>query len=56
MLQMRDEKKMLHMRDFSVRCVAVCVAAGWGEETDMGELEKCVREIEMDGLLWVRTT
>lgn len=25
---------------------------GWGEETDMDELEKCVREIEMDGLLW----
>ena len=23
---------------------------GWGEETDMLELERCVREIEMDGL------
>lgn len=27
-------------------------SAGWGEETDMAELEKSVRAIEMDGLLW----
>jgi translation elongation factor EF-1beta len=24
----------------------------WDDETDMAELEKCVRSIEMDGLLW----
>jgi translation elongation factor EF-1beta len=24
----------------------------WDDETDMVELEKCVRSIEMDGLLW----
>ena len=24
----------------------------WDDETDMKELEKCVRTIEMDGLLW----
>ena len=24
----------------------------WDDETDMAELEKCVRTIEMDGLLW----
>jgi len=25
---------------------------GWGDETDMGEVEKLVRAIEMDGLVW----
>ena len=24
----------------------------WDDETNMAELEKCVRSIEMDGLLW----
>lgn len=24
----------------------------WDDETDMKELEKCVRSIEMDGLVW----
>merc|ERR1711976_79326 len=24
----------------------------WSDETDMAEMEKCVRSIEMDGLLW----
>lgn len=24
----------------------------WDDETDMGELEKCVRSVSMDGLLW----
>lgn len=24
----------------------------WDDETDLGEIEKCVRSIEMDGLLW----
>jgi len=24
----------------------------WDDETDMAELEKCVRQIQMDGLLW----
>lgn len=24
----------------------------WSDETDLAEMEKCVRSIEMDGLLW----
>jgi len=43
---------LLALRD--VWRALLALAAGWGEETDMDELEKCVREIEMDGLLWVR--
>ena len=24
----------------------------WADDTDMAEMERCVRSIEMDGLLW----
>jgi len=46
---------------FVVVCVETAVVAKstivldvkpWDDETDMSEIEKCVRSVETDGLLW----
>lgn len=39
-------------RGFSVQSVVTFEVKPWDDETDMAELEKAVRSIEMPGLVW----
>lgn len=50
-LKMYAEKKSKKPALVAKSCIKLDIKP-WDDETDMAEMEKCVRSIEMDGLVW----
>ena len=47
-----NPKRYEKLQNISPKREICDIACQWDDETNMEELEKCVRSVEMDGLLW----